>query len=183
MPNENYIVRKLKSKKKTKSLHCIRLGKYEPNTDLQAIRPEGNLEPDKIIIPQDKIYVITWETNLGDFPNSDRDVTIPTRLDSTDISINSDDYTNLPGEDFTDVDIQSTGPDQNENIDQNAKTPLERVYDQVDDQQSSGGSETIVPEVSKDENDDMVVENESPRGVKYNFRPNFTPNYSDEYRY
>ena len=42
---------------------------------------------------------------------------------------------------------------------------------------------TIVPEVSNDENDDMIVENENPRGGKYNLRPNPTPNFTDEYRY
>ena len=48
---------------------------------------------------------------------------------------------------------------------------------------TSGGSDTIVPEVLESENDDMIVENESPRGIKYNVRPNPTPNFTDEYRY
>ena len=41
-----------------------------------------------------------------------------------------------------------------------------------------GGSDTIVPEVLESENDDMIVKNESPRGGKYNLRPN--PNFTDE---
>ena len=50
-------------------LHRIRLRKYEPNTVLQDIRPEGNLQPDDgMVIPQDDLYVITWETEFGDFP-------------------------------------------------------------------------------------------------------------------
>ena len=48
---------------------------------------------------------------------------------------------------------------------------------------SSGGSDTIVPEVSESENDEMIVENESPGGGRYNLRSNPTPNYSEEYRY
>ena len=32
-----------------------------------------------------------------------------------------------------------------------------------------------MPEVLESENDDMIVENESPRGGKYNLRPNPTP--------
>ena len=68
LPNENYIVRKLNSNK-TQILHRIRLRKYEPNTVLQDIRPEGNLQPDEgIVIPKDDLYVITWETEFGDFP-------------------------------------------------------------------------------------------------------------------
>ena len=46
-----------------------------------------------------------------------------------------------------------------------------------------GGNDTIVPDVFHKENDDVVVENESPRGRKYNQRPNPTPNFTDEYRY
>ena len=42
------------------------------------------------------------------------------------------------------------------------------------------GSDTIVPEVL---DDDMIVENENPRGGKYNLRPNPTPNFTEEYRY
>ena len=64
------MVRKLNSNK-TQVLHRIRLRKYEPNTVLQDIRPEGNLQLDgEIIIPQDDLYVITWETKFGEFPYS-----------------------------------------------------------------------------------------------------------------
>ena len=63
------------------------------------------------------------------------------------------------------------------------KTRSERIKDTFDDQKSPGGSDTSVPEVSDDANDDMIVENESPRGGKYNLRPNPTPNFTDEYRY
>ena len=46
-----------------------------------------------------------------------------------------------------------------------------------------GGNDTIVPDVLIEETDDCVVENESPRGGKYNLSPNPTPNFTDEYRY
>ena len=62
------------------------------------------------------------------------------------------------------------------------KTYSDGLNDYSDDQKSSGGSDTIVPEVL-DDDDDMIVENESPRGGKYNLRPNPTPNFNDEYRY
>ena len=38
-----------------------------------------------------------------------------------------------------------------------------------DDETSSGGSDTVEPEVLESENDEMIVENVIPRGVKYNF--------------
>ena len=64
LPNENYKVRKPNSNK-TQILHRITLPKNEPNTVLRDIRPEGNLQSDdEIIIPQDDLYVITWETNF-----------------------------------------------------------------------------------------------------------------------
>ena len=48
---------------------------------------------------------------------------------------------------------------------------------------TSGGNDTPVPDVLIEETDDYVVENESPRGGRYNLRPNPTPNFFDEYRY
>ena len=63
------------------------------------------------------------------------------------------------------------------------ETSSDRLNEQIDDHKSSGGSDTIVPEVLDDENDDVLVDNESPRGEKYNLRTNPTPNFTDEYRY
>ena len=45
------------------------------------------------------------------------------------------------------------------------------------------GKDIIVPDLSDKETDDSIVENENPRGGKYNLRPNPTPNFTDEYRY
>ena len=67
LPNGNYIVRKLNSNK-TQILHRIRLTKYTPNTPLQDIRPEGILQADnEVILPQDDLYIFSWETNFDDF--------------------------------------------------------------------------------------------------------------------
>ena len=206
LPNENYIVRKLNSNK-TQIFHRIRLRKYEPNTVLQDIRPEGNLQPDdEIIIPQDDLYVITWETDFGEFPNSAEKTMIPTNLDHKNTSNSPVSNDRSPDEIFTDEDLRSTGPHPNEgaeppdvnftdadlgstgphqsgNSDRTETTCSDRSNEQIDDQKSSGGSDTIVPEVLDDENNDVIVNNESPRGGKYNLRPNPTPNFTDEYRY
>ena len=45
------------------------------------------------------------------------------------------------------------------------------------------GAIQSLPEVIESENDDKFVENEGPRGGKYNLRPNPTPKFTDEYRY
>ena len=182
LPNENYIVRKPNSNK-TQTLHRIRLRKYEPHTVLQDIRPEGNLQPDdEIIIPQDDLYVITWETNFGEFPDPDEKAIIPTRPSAADTSTGLADDASTPDEIFTDADLRSTEPHEKNDSDMPEQTRSDRMYEPIDDQQSSGGNDTIVPEVLDDEND-MIVENESPRGGKYNLRPNPTPNFTDEYRY
>ena len=44
------------------------------------------------------------------------------------------------------------------------KKRSERSYGGIDDQKRSGGSDTIVPEVSDDVNNEKIVDNESPRG-------------------
>ena len=140
-------------------------------------RAEGNLQPDdEIVTPQDDLYVITWETKFGDFPRSDLDNTPTTSLDAAETFNRLEDDASLPGEIFTDVDLRSTGPDESGNFDPPEKTRSEHTNDRIDDQQSSGKSKTIVPEVSDDENDDMIVENESPRvEEKNNRRPKPTP--------
>ena len=155
LPNKNYTVRILNSNK-TQILHRIRLRKYEPNTDLQDIRPEGNLQPDdEIIIPQDDLYVITWETNFGEFPNSTEEVTIPTSRDTLDTSNDVVNDASRPDEIFTDVDLRSTEPHENHDFDLPEKTSSDYTTEAIDDQQSSAGSDTIVPEVLED---DMIVE-------------------------
>ena len=66
LPNENYIVRRLNTNK-TQILHRIRLKKFVPNQPLEDNFREQRLQPDdEIIIPQDDLYVITWETNFGE---------------------------------------------------------------------------------------------------------------------
>ena len=130
--NENYTVRRLNSHK-TQNLH-------------------------RIIIPQDDLYVITWETNFGEFPNFTKKTTISTNLDATDTSNGPVNDDSPPGGIFTDVDLESTGPHQNEDFVLTEKTCPDRLNDQFDDLQSSGGSDTIVAEVLDDENDDVIVD-------------------------
>ena len=104
LPNENYIVRKLNSNK-TQILHRIRLRKYTPNTDIRDVRPEGNLQADdEIIIPQDDLYIISWETEFDDFPpNSEF------KNASDDPSMNSDQRDAI----ITNLDLRSTRHDRN----------------------------------------------------------------------
>ena len=66
LTNENYIVRRINTNK-TQILHRIRLKKFVPNQPLEDNFREQRLQPDEeIVIPQDDLYIITWETDLGD---------------------------------------------------------------------------------------------------------------------
>ena len=108
LPNENYIVRKLNSNK-TQILHRIRLRKYEPNVLLRDERPEGNLLPDEeIIIPQDDLYVITWETNFGDLQADHRNGTYDQNNERTTNSSDVSETVEQPDQILTDVDLRST---------------------------------------------------------------------------
>ena len=183
LPNDNYIVRKLNSNK-TQILHRIRLRKYEPNTNLQDDRPERSSQPhDEFVIPQDDIYVITWETNFGDFEYGRCNATngLPDeRLENTSDVPNE---AELPDQILTDVDLRFTRRDTTESTLPDQILPASDDQASSDDKTSSGGRNTIVPEVLESENDDVIVENERPRGGKYNLRPKPTPNNTDEYRY
>ena len=107
LPNENYIMRRFDTNK-TQILHRIRLKKFVPNNPLEApiIRKfrEQRLEPDEeIVIPQDDLYTITWETNFGEelvtrgsepipssLPNGERRSAAETN--SSDANENEEDY-------------------------------------------------------------------------------------------
>ena len=66
LPNENYVVRRIKTNK-TQILHRIRLKKFVPNQPLEDNFREQRLQPDEeIVIPQDESYTITWETDFGE---------------------------------------------------------------------------------------------------------------------
>ena len=66
LPNENYIVRRINTNK-TQILHRIRLKKFIPNQPLEDNFREQRLQPDEeIVIPQDDLYVIAWETDFGE---------------------------------------------------------------------------------------------------------------------
>ena len=185
---------------------------------------------DEILIPQDDLYIISWETEFDDFPMhydlkntcddspvaSDQQDAITTDLDLRSIrrDQNTDDAATEKREQaITDVDHRSTRLQQDTNSDESeqmAEQPDENMDDtdlksnrpqsttesEIDENTSkspseagnsdflnSRGKDIIVPDLSDNESDDMVVENESPRGGKYNLRPNPTPNFTDEYRY
>ena len=226
LPNGNYILRKLNSNK-TQILHRIRLRKYIPNTPLQDNRPEGNLQADdEIILPQDDLYIISWETNFDDFPphsesqvlpdefptNSGESDAIVTDLDlrSTRRQINTDAAnTDAPSHEVDEADHRSARRQTNTESDNSEQytrdlrnedrqstrrqqsTEFENDellnHDSPNDKNSEfstyGGNDTTVPDVLTEETDDCVVENENPRGGKYNLRPNPTPNFTEEYRY
>ena len=64
-------------------------------------------------------------------------------------------------------------------------TPTE-LHNEIDDstkRSPNRGEDDPVPGISDDERNEKIEGNSSPRGGKYNLRPNPTPNYTDEYRY
>ena len=158
LPNKNYIVRKMNSNK-TQILHRISLRKFESNTVLPDIRPKDNLTADdESKIPQDDLYVITWETNFGEFPNSTEEATSPTSRDGlgtandfasdaraldeifTDVDLRStglrENDARAPDEIFTDVDLTTTGPHENDGFDSLQETRSEGTDHEINDRQS-----------------------------------------------
>ena len=181
---------------------------------------------DEIIIPQDDLYIISWETEYDDLPpnskfknasdnpsmNSDQRDAIITDLDlrSTRHDQNTDDAATKQRRDQLDeLDLRSTRLQHDTNSDESEQLPEQSTENASDTDLESTGQQSntdlepgtttseggkpdfsnprerdiIVPDLSDRETDDSVVENESPRGGKYNLRPNPTPNFTDEYRY
>ena len=85
--------------------------------------------------------------------------------------------------DLTNDDRQSTRRQPSTEFENDELINQDSYNDENSEFSTSGGSDTTVPDALNEEADDCVVENKSPRGGKYNLRPNPTPNFTDEYRY
>ena len=154
LPNENYIVTKLRKTNKTQILHRIRLRKYEPRSVLPDNRPEGNLQPDEeILIPQDDLYVITWETVFGDFPTPslhDKDsahdhsgyrdqILTDVDLRSTSLENDTDAAHEQPGRETFPTDHRSASPDRNDGNDTTGAPYTDHESELLDDRKLSEG--------------------------------------------
>ena len=206
LPNNNYIVRRLNTNK-TQILHRIRLKKFVPNAPLEDKYEEEKLQPDEeIVIPQDDLYTISWEadfeyelfeTKENHWPDT------ATRLpqDATNSEV---DYYVTENESSSATESERSSERMNDNDvntnevrprsanNRDASSPLSETprgtanqNDVTNDLEnaeiaSERGVDIIVPGISENGKDE---ENSSPRGGKYNLRPNPTPNFTDEYRY
>ena len=231
LPNENYIVRRINTNK-TQILHRIRLKKFVPNQPLEDNFQEQQLQPDEeIVIPQDDLYIITWETDFGEQLITRGHDPIPTSLPNdeqphaaepshSDVDENEADYIITRDEtNYADHAARSRNERLNHDVttENDASEPAsnsksdwpnpaiypktqeqilpnldkrpkiderlsERDLTNENDAQNSPkrGDDIIVPEISEN---DARNESLSPRGGKYNLRPNPNPNYSEDFRY
>ena len=228
LPNENYIVRRLNTNK-TQILHRIRLKKFVPNQPLEDNFRDQRLQPDEeIVIPQDDLYIITWETDFGEqlttrdneaiptsLPNGEQPSTAQINNDANESDAdyiitretNKDNTANSRNDRLSDiVTTRNEDNDANRNKESDRPNPAaspntqekslpstanppenheilsERNSLNENDAQNSPnrGDDIIVPEISEN---DARNESLSPRGGKFNLRPNPNPNYSEDYRY
>ena len=231
LPNDNYIVRRINIIK-TQILHRIRLKKFVPNQPLEDNFQEQRLQPDEeIVIPQDDLYVKTWETDFGEQLVTRGNAPIPTSLSSgqqpnaaepshSDVDENEADYIiTSDGTNYADHAAYSRNERLNDDVtkkndaskttsNEESDWPNPAVYPgnpeksllntderlendenfsernsmNENDAQNSPkrGDDIIVPEISEN---DARIESLSPRGGRYNLRPNPYPNYSEDFRY
>ena len=212
-------------------MHRIRLKKFVFNQPLEDNFREQRLQPDEeIVIPQDDLYIITWETDFGEQLVTRGSETIPTSMpngeqpnaaetNTNDVTENEADYiitrevtnndnaahsrndhlnddvternesTAVTENDKSDWPNPAVSPKNKENsLPSTASGPKndeifsERTLLDKNDAQNSPnrGDDIIVPEISQK---DTRNESLSPRGGKYNLRPNPDPNYSEDFRY
>ena len=231
LPNENYIVRRINTNK-TQSLHRIRLKKFVPNQPLEYNFREQQLQPDEeIVIPQDDLYVITWETDFGEQLVTQGQSPIPTGLlngehphaaepSHSDVDENEADYiitsdetsyadhaarsqnerlnhdvtkrneaseaasneeTDWPNPAVSPKNQEKSLPNTADRLENDENFSERNLTNENDTQNSPNrGDDIIVPEIS---GNDARNESLSPRGGKYNLRPNPNPNYSEDFRY
>ena len=203
LSNDNYIVRRLNTNK-TQILHRIRLKKFVPNAPLEDKYDGEKLQPDnEIVIPQDDLYSISWEVDF------EYDLFEPRRENWTDVATrrptdaeysNADNYVTENerasnesyNERTTDYDVTENESFPRENNSSDEPSPLNETPNGTENENdvtndlkdtanvSNTGADITVPGISEQGNSN---ENSSPRGGKYNLRPNPNPNFTDEYRY
>ena len=96
------------------------------------------MQPDEeIVIPQDDLYVITWETTFGDLQADHRNETYDQNNERTTNSSDDTEAVEQPGQILTDVDPRSTGRPA---TDESSPNPISQDDAQSfhDDKSSSG---------------------------------------------
>ena len=206
LSNGNYIVRRLNTNK-TQILHRIRLKKFVPNVPLEDKYDGEKLQPDnEIVVPQDDLYTISWEVDFEYElfePRKDDWTDVATRR-PTDTEDGSVENYVIENERSSASETESHSERSNENdVNENetrtqsrnsrdVSSPWDETTnstqnenDVTNDLQDAGnvsnrGADITVPGISGKENSE---ENSSPRGGRYNLRPNPNPNFTEEYRY
>ena len=180
LPNKNYVIMSSENPTQTKRKICIGFG-FTNMSQIRPwdVRPEGNLQPDdEVIISQVDLYVITWETDFGEFTDlsyNKPETILRTNTDTSGDTINTPDSQDQI---FTDADLWSTGPRLTNNWDPHTSTSSDSKAS-PDDQITWRGPESLDNETEYD----CVIEIKNPRWGKYNLRPNPTTNFTDEYKY
>ena len=202
LSNDNYIVRRLNTNK-TQILHRIRLKKFVPNAPLEDKYVGEKLQPDnEIVTPQDDLYSISWEVDFEYDLFEPRKEDLATRR-STDAEDGNTDYYVTENEHGSASEAESSNEQSNDNdVNENetrthsrnsrdVTSPLDdrtngiqNENDVTNDLQDTGNvsnrdADITVPGISEKES---FEENSSPRGGRYNLRPNPNPNFTDEYR-
>ena len=141
--------------------NCTSLSRYQHWTDVATRRPT-NTEDGSV-----EIYVIEIERSSASETESHSE-----RSNENDVNENETRTQSRNSRDVSSPWDETTNSTQNEN-------------DVTNDLQDAGnvsnrGADITVPGISGKENSE---ENSSPRGGRYNLRPNPNPNFTEEYRY
>ena len=192
---------------KTQILHRIRLKKFVPNAPLEDKYEEEKLQPDEeIVIPQDDLYTISWEADFeyellepktNDWPHTATRLPQDAANGEVDYYVTENESSSVneserSSERMNDNDVNENEVRPRSASNRDASSPLDETPRGTENQNdvtndlenaeiaSERGVDITVPGISENGKDE---EKSSPRGGKYNLRPNPTPNFTDEYRY
>ena len=202
LPNNNYIVRRLGTKK-TQLLHRIRLRKFTPQAPLADIlvRETDWQKDDQTIVSHDDLYAQSWNTNFGPnpFEENPHESTLNTKnIEYVPIEIPEQNRPPSPNSSKNSGGSpveQTTAPEmENRNITPQEipdDTPIieetHKNKNNTTDIKTPENTQNVPKNTQKSpENSQNTPSQEEPintRGEKYNLRPNPNPNYSDSYRY
>ena len=184
----------VQTRKKTQILHRIRLKQFALNAPLEDKYKEGKLQSDEeIVIPQADLYTISWE---ADFeyelfePREDKWPGPSTCLPN-DPASSGVDYYDVAEDERSSVGEEKCSSEKRNENDVTEKEKRPRPANSWDATSplneppnvAQNGNDVATDLESDGRKNEETEKHSSPRGGKYNLRPNPNPNFTEEYRH
>ena len=131
-------------------MHRIRLKKFVPNQPLEDNFREERLQPDEeIVIPQDDLYIITWETNFGEQLATQGSEPIPASLTNGDRPSTAEANASDASENESDYIITTERPNDVSDATHSRREGMKNDVSNTNEASEANGNEHCDPVISQ----------------------------------